>query len=409
MRKIETLTVPSRDGNSRIELLVGDLSAIPEKDAVDALVVSAFEGDYMPTSTSLIGALDRKGLSVRELARKPEVDLRDTSSCWLSRPIERPDLHFRQLVCFETKNAQRTAPSAVGDVFRSLIPYVNGEPWIKRVAMPLLAAGNQEADPIEMVKAILEAAIHWLSNGLPLEVMKIVVYEGASDRLIAQVTDVFRSYRAKVGNIAVESEGPSEFRYDLFVSYSHADKAAVDRLVTEIKALDPQFRIFVDRTELDVGTSWQRRIFEDIDSSRRILCLYSPEYLVSDVCIEEYNIAYLRNREQRGVLVPAYLRTATRLPSFMRLVQYVDLRESDADRLKQLARTLVGQAPDDDAHAPDTLSRSNPPATSNESQPITISISADASAEMNRIVDILVSGGKELRFDVRMRGVAPKD
>jgi hypothetical protein len=52
-------------------------------------------------------------------------------------PIERPDLNFRQLICIEP-TTRKSAPDAEGDVFRSLIPYVTGEPWIERVALPLL-------------------------------------------------------------------------------------------------------------------------------------------------------------------------------------------------------------------------------------------------------------------------------
>ncbi len=389
MQLLDTLDIPSAGGIRRIELLAGDLSDIPVEHAVDALAVSAFRGNYVPVPGTLIAALDRRGLAVDELARDKEFDLLDVSGCWLSRSIDKPDLNFRRLLCIEP-STQKEAPDAVGDVFRSLIPYVTGEPWISRVALPLLSSGNQGFDPMAMLRAILDAAIHWLSTGLPLDVMKIVVFEGSPPALIAQALQVFRSYSAEVDRLSDEQQVAPDV-HDLFVSYSHKDSAAVETLVAKVKALAPDMRVYIDRAQLDVGSAWQREIFEAIDASRRIVCLYSPDYLASKVCQEEYHIAYLRNRENPGVLTPAYLRT-TRLPSFMKLVQYHDVRECDSARLDDLAHRLVGKATGDDKPAPVH------PAHEAAAR---ISISADTSAET--IIDLL--NGKEIRLDVRIRAV----
>ncbi len=193
MQLLDTLNVPSSGGVRRIELLKGDLSAIPVEHAVDALAVSAFRGSYAPVRGTLIGALHRRGLSVADLALHKEVDLLDISNCWISGPIENSELNFRHLLCIEPA-VNKQAPAAVGDVFRSLIPYVTGEPWISRIALPLLSAGNQGFDPVDMLRAILDASIHWLSTGLPLDVMKIVIYEREPDELIARAQETFRWY-----------------------------------------------------------------------------------------------------------------------------------------------------------------------------------------------------------------------
>jgi hypothetical protein len=78
-----------------MRLLTGNLSHIPAKHKVGAVVVSAFRGDSTPVAKPLIGALDRRVLSVATPAIGREVDLRLTSSCWLSRPIEKADLGKR--------------------------------------------------------------------------------------------------------------------------------------------------------------------------------------------------------------------------------------------------------------------------------------------------------------------------
>jgi hypothetical protein len=52
----------------RIELYYGDLLEQTAEDGVDILVISAFPNDYAPTANSVIGTLDRIGVSVSELA-----------------------------------------------------------------------------------------------------------------------------------------------------------------------------------------------------------------------------------------------------------------------------------------------------------------------------------------------------
>lgn len=102
MELIDTITVRHQSNERLVMLFVGDLASLPGSEAVDVLIVSAFPNCYIPTPNSLIGALHRAGISVSALARDKEVDLRRYSSCWLSRPIERPGIHFGRVLCFET-------------------------------------------------------------------------------------------------------------------------------------------------------------------------------------------------------------------------------------------------------------------------------------------------------------------
>src|SRR5262245_27184732 len=103
MQLIDTIAVRYQGNEKVVMLFVGDLTALPKHEAVDILIVSALPDDYSPTETSLSGALHRAGVSVAKLAEDKEVDLRRFSSCWLSRPIQRPKLHFQRILCFEPR------------------------------------------------------------------------------------------------------------------------------------------------------------------------------------------------------------------------------------------------------------------------------------------------------------------
>lgn len=321
-------------------LFIGDLSRLPKQEAVDALIVSAFPNDYEPTPGSLIGALASVGVSVAALAKNKEVDLRSFSSCWLSRPIERPDVYFRRLLCFEPAFREKAkAPEVVGDIFRSIVPFTAGNPPISQIAMPVVAAGDQGESAEVMLEALTNASVHWLANGLQLDSIKIVVRD--SDCLGA-LRETFSQVKRRLA-AAELSQSCSTCHFDAFISYCQKNKAAVDELVKELKARRPALRIFVDRLQLQPGAAWQQQIFDSLCDARKVICVFSPDYLASKVCQDEFNTAWIRHRESvDGILLPVYLYTAD-LPAYMRIFHYEDAREGDRLRIAQSAEKLVQQ------------------------------------------------------------------
>ncbi len=333
MDLVDTITVQEGGTAREVQLLVGDLTRLRADDAVDVLIVSAFPDDYAPTRTSLIGQLHAVGVDVADLARDKAVDLREFSGCWLSQPVDRPDLNFSRILCFEPARKGR-APEVVGDLFRSIIPLTAGDPPIKRVAMPLLAAGDQGESPMVMLEALAEASAHWLANGLALDRISIVIGPKWAGK--PGPADTFAKVKAR--HPAGPLEPAHDFAFDAFISYSHQDTVAVDGLLDDLRSHRPELRVFVDRLELKPGAAWQQHIFESLDDSRKVISILSPDYVASKVCQEEYNMAILRHREAGGgVLLPVYLRT-TQMPTYMKLIQWQDARESD--------RQLVAAAAD---------------------------------------------------------------
>jgi len=48
MKLIDTITIRYQDNERSVMLFVGDLTRMPEHEAVDMLIVSAFPDDYVP-------------------------------------------------------------------------------------------------------------------------------------------------------------------------------------------------------------------------------------------------------------------------------------------------------------------------------------------------------------------------
>jgi hypothetical protein len=126
--------------------------------------VSAFPNDYVPTRKSLIGALDRAGISVAQLANDKAEDLRKEYGCWLSRPVDGGH-GFERILVFEPE-LRGSPPEVVGDIFRCLMPVIEGGTVIESIAMPLVASGDQGWPSSAMFEPLIEAAIRWLELGL---------------------------------------------------------------------------------------------------------------------------------------------------------------------------------------------------------------------------------------------------
>jgi hypothetical protein len=55
MKLLDSIRIQG-NGDKRVELYEGDLTEVDQADEFDLLVISAFPNDYIPTSSSLIGA-----------------------------------------------------------------------------------------------------------------------------------------------------------------------------------------------------------------------------------------------------------------------------------------------------------------------------------------------------------------
>jgi len=222
MQIIDELTVLPQRGDGQeasIQLLAGDLAAIPPTHAVDALVVSAFPDSYTPNPGTLFSSLFERGLDMRAIARRKEEDERVRLGCWLSQALS-PELvsrfNFRRIICFEplypafvahAGSERANIEDRVGFVFRCLnnfiIPDRNGERRfdIGSVAMPLLATGNQQVALEDLLPQLLDAAIFWLEQGLPIRQLKIVAFAAAQATAAAALFAASRQrYQQRIGS-----------------------------------------------------------------------------------------------------------------------------------------------------------------------------------------------------------------
>ncbi|MGV8122405.1 MAG: toll/interleukin-1 receptor domain-containing protein [Candidatus Xenobiia bacterium LiM19] len=331
---LEKLVIEHRSQKHEISLWYGDLTKIPEAEKVDLLVVSAFPNDYTPTDGSLIGALQGIGVSVDALSKKKAADLRQAFSCWLSDPISNKAAGFKRILCFEPLIKASEPSEVIGDMFQGIIPFALSEPQISTIAMPLLTTGDMGFSPDEMLKPLLDAASHWMSKGLPVLHLKIVERD---EQKAQKLAELFRE--AKVECAQLQSRSPKRFAYDLFFSYSQTHLETALFMKKEFEKMRPGIKIFIDKLEVEIGSSWPEKIFKNIDYCEKVVPFFSPEYLKSRACIFEYNTSLTRllrpsPLSDSNLLSPIYLYTAD-LPSYMTVHLYYDCREGDYQKISQ--------------------------------------------------------------------------
>lgn len=337
MKLINTIDVYNTP--KQIQLLQGDLTDIPSHFAVHLLVISAFPDDYFPTPTSLIGALNRKGINVDSLARLKDRDLRENFSCWLSAKFSPPvsGVRFERILCFEPLNRGKP-PEVVSDIFRALTPILAEHAEINSIAMPILASGDQGSSVSDMVSALLQASFQWMKKGLPLTYLRIVAHSNAD---AVEGSAVFEDFKLSLKNEGQPEDDIVSMEFDVFLSYAHENKKEMELLENALRQIDPSIRIFLDRKSIDIGAAWQPEIFESLDRCSKVVALFSPEYLKSKVCKEEYNIAWVRSREtDTNIIFPLYIYSAE-LPTYMKYRSYLDCREGNQKKVTEASEQII--------------------------------------------------------------------
>ena len=338
-RPLAHLDIQDGQASRRISLYHGDLTRIPPEHYVDLLVVSAFPNNYRPTASSLIGALDRAGLSIGDLSQDKLHDLRETCAFWLSQPLGQigQSLNIGQIACFET-TAGETPAALVGDLFRGLFPFLPHDREAV-VAMPLLSTGDQNYSEAVMVEAILGGAKQWMSRGLPIKELKLVVFN--SD-LAESIAHSIVGRREQIPVLPLAPIEPAA-GHKVFLSFSSKDQDAANAVKAALEARDDIGEIFDYRFSINKGECWQSEIDEAIQDARAVVPIITPDYLKSPECKEELLMARFRHkREETAVLYPVYWRQwEGDISLWLSIINSVDCRERDT---KKLASSLANLA-----------------------------------------------------------------
>ena len=370
MKLLDSITIQQAAKTAELQLFQGDLSAIPPEHKVDILVVSAFPDNYVALPGSLVLALEEKGLSLQDLANNKLEDLRPQLGCWFSEPLPhalQEELNFKQVLCFEPGTRAENATEVVGNIFRCLNNFVFDDD-VSSVAIPVIATGYQKVPFEKMFPVLIDTAIFWLKQGLPLNYIKIVIRkESYIDNAVALFKTAARGLSVGTPQPAPATEPfvfsdttimppVSELEFgqdvksqiipstpqvniddshlDYFISYAHTQSSLIQHFVEALLKIRPGLRIFYDKDSIPAGGLWIRQISDAITKAAKVLIFMSPDYSASMVCWDEFQCAKLKEYNiKKPVIQTIYLSNDPALPPIMGIHSYIDCREGDLDKL----------------------------------------------------------------------------
>lgn len=165
--------IETKTGIKEFELIHGDITALPFK--VDLLCISAFRNDYVPTRSSVVGHLYRKGINLEQLSRQPYLDFKDSLGVWVASSIAN-DI-FNQLVCVEIIGRNRSFQHVIKNLFSVISALEIQGQKNTTLALPLLGSGNQGIGTGLVMPALIETSLDFLKYSRHLKKIYFVVLD----------------------------------------------------------------------------------------------------------------------------------------------------------------------------------------------------------------------------------------
>jgi hypothetical protein len=124
----------------------------------------------------------------------------------------------------------------------------------------------------------------------------------------------------------------------IFISYSHENKKFVDQLAMQL--VHRNVNVWLDRWELSIGDSIVDKIQEAVDGASALLVILSKASIASEWCKKELSSGFLRELEEKRVVVMPVLLEDCEIPLFARGKLYADFRNNFDDGLRTVVEGI---------------------------------------------------------------------
>lgn len=287
-------------GKKDIAVYCCDVTEFPEE--IDILTTSAFKGSYAPTPGTLFEALYNKGVSVRRLAIKPDIDLREFSNIWLSDEIADSDTGIHRIGCVELRGfdiiwydeckedqflvKEQFLIDTIRSYFLMLDMAAVHNVKMDTVVLPLLGSGSQSIDANMMIVPLINECINFLKRNLHVNKLYFVERNEAKAQLIAEYMK--KSYSILSHSSAAAEVVQQENKPFAFISYASEDKNIADNLCSKLERRGVQ----VWYAPRDVRGPYAEAIAKAIDKATHFVVILSENSMKSQHVLNEIDLAF---------------------------------------------------------------------------------------------------------------------
>ena len=303
MEIIKRLPIATSSEDKGITVLCGDISEL--KTPIDVMTVSAFLRNYEPVPRTMIGGLYNAGVSVRELSRRPAIDLRDFCNIWLSEEIPSPSLPIKRIGCIELLSLDQLPPAgqedehsllnAIKSYFSMLDIAANAGAGIETLGLPMLGTGSQNISDNLVMIPIINESIRFLERNESVREVYLFSRRYEKAKKIADQLD--RSYsilRDSMAPAAIDQRRKD--RPLVFISYSSPDRNVADNLCAKLEARG--LRVWYAPRNVD-KPDYATAIVNAISRCTHFAVIISRSSLASEHVLNEIDLAFQETK--RGI------------------------------------------------------------------------------------------------------------
>ena len=167
MKKINAFDFDTSSGLKSVEIYQGDI--LSWNNETDLLIVSSYEGGYDPVAGTLIGDLKDRGINLKKLATKPDLDMRASLNTLLTEVLA--DQFFSRILIFEMKSSTyyKDKKNGLKDIFENLLISLmvcekKGFTF-RNMILPVIGTGKQRI-PVNELAGILPSVMERFFNEL---------------------------------------------------------------------------------------------------------------------------------------------------------------------------------------------------------------------------------------------------